>query len=280
MDQLRDPRKEHSAVNVKSSARRIKWCGWGMFALSVMLCGAPLSAQQRTHNPFANPKPTPTQPSTGTPPSTPAQPQQPAPSQPQAPKPPTTIPSGGTASVAMASDGMRGLLAAVNPAGSVTLARTGYPPVVIRVPASAVITRDGAPAGLNKLEGRSQTTFPDLVLVSAAPAADGTLVAAKIKATSRAHFWYGRIAGIDAGNSLITVVRADGQRRSFHLNSRTTVSQFGGTNVAWSAMKVGGVVEVVWVPGDSEPGAAILEAQKVILNKPYEGIRLQAAPRR
>src|SRR3712207_567985 len=99
MDQLRDPRKEHNAVDVNSAARRIGRCGWGMLALSVTLYWVPVLAQKRVHNPFAKPKPAPTQPSTGSTPSTPtpSQPQQPAPQQPApsqspAPQPPAATP--------------------------------------------------------------------------------------------------------------------------------------------------------------------------------------------
>ena len=75
------------------------------------------------------------------------------------------------------------------------------------------------------------------------------------------------------------MTRADGQRRAFHLNDRTNLVLFGKGNAEWNALKVGGVVEVVWIPGDSDTGATVLEAHMVVLNKPYEGILQRPATR-
>jgi hypothetical protein len=142
----------------------------------------------------------------------------------------------------------------------------------MKVGPTASITRDGDPARLSDLEAGSQTVVPDVVLVTAVANADGSATATKIKATSRDHFWYGSLSAINASASTISVTRADGQRRTFHLNDRTNVIQYGAGNALWKAMRVGMMVDVGWIPGDNDAGAAIIEAHTVILNKPYAGI--------
>ena len=62
---------------------------------------------------------------------------------------------------------MRGLLIGVDVrAGSIIVARHGYPPLPMKVAAGAAITRDGAPAKLSELETGSQTSVPDALLVT------------------------------------------------------------------------------------------------------------------
>jgi hypothetical protein len=279
MNRTQHLRKEHRlAVSLPLTS---------LVAASVLLCSAPAGAQQRTHNPRKpNPTPAPAQPAPTQPapsqptpqpkpappaPSNPA-PTQPAPTQPTPVPQPRSSPHGGTATIATASPSMRGLLIGVNvQAGSITVARHGYPPLPMKVAAGAAITRDGEPARLADLETGSQTAVPDALLLSAIPMADGSMLISKIKATSRDHYWHGRLVAIDPSTTTITVVRADGQRRTFHLHFRTTVAQFGGKNVPWNTMRIGSTVEVIWIPGDSDGGAAILEADRVMLNKPYAG---------
>jgi hypothetical protein len=168
---------------------------------------------------------------------------------------------------------MRGLLIGLNShIGTITVARNAYPPLTMQVGDGATITRDGVPVPLSALEIGSSTVIPDSLLVSMAGAADGSLVATKIKATSRDHYWYGHLTSIDPSTVTLVVTRADGQRRAFHLNDRTNVLEYGAGNVAWSAIRVGGTVEIVWIPGNSDTSASILEAHFVVLDKPYEGI--------
>jgi hypothetical protein len=285
MKRMREPRKEHCLTDFLPLA--------SLVAASVLFCSAPGQAQQRQHNPFKpKPTPAPTQPAPSQPaPTQPAQPTPPKPAPtsptppptssptppaptPPAPKPPTnTNPSGGTATIATASPSMRGLLIGIDArGGNIMVARHGYPPLSMKLAPGAAITRDGAPAQLSELETGSQLAVPDALLLSAVPTADGGMLVSKIKATSRDHYWYGRLVAIDPSTETIRVVRADGQQRAFHLHSRTTVNQFGAKNVPWSAMRTGSMVEVVWIPGDSDDNAAILEADRVILNKPYAGL--------
>jgi hypothetical protein len=173
---------------------------------------------------------------------------------------------------------MRGLLAGKDlRLGTITVARNAFPPLTMRVSPAALITRDGAPSTLSALEIGSQTVFPDVVLVSTAVAAGGGLVAGKIKATSRDHYWYGRLTGIDPTSLSIAVTRADGQRRVFRVTERTNIQLFGAGHADWSNLKLGGVLEVVWIPGDNDDKAAVLDAHSIVLNKTYEGI-LHRAP--
>jgi hypothetical protein len=168
---------------------------------------------------------------------------------------------------------MRGLLIGLNShLGTITVARNAYPPLTMQVGNGATITRDGVAVPLSALEIGSSTVIPDSLLVSVGGAADGSPVATKIKATSRDHYWYGRLTSIDPSSLTIVVTRADGQRRAFHLNDRTNVLKYGGGNVPWNSIHVGGTVEVVWIPGDSDTSSSILEAHFVVLDKPYEGI--------
>jgi hypothetical protein len=172
---------------------------------------------------------------------------------------------------------MRGLLIGLDSRlGTITVARNAYPPLTMLVGSGATITRDGVAAHLSDLEIGSSTVIPDALLVSIGGTANGSLVAAKIKATSRDHYWYGHLTSIDPSSATIVVTRADGQRRTFHLNDRTNVLEYGGGNVAWSAMHVGGTAEAVWIPGDSDTSASILEAHFVVLDKPYAGIARRA----
>jgi hypothetical protein len=147
----------------------------------------------------------------------------------------------------------------------------------MKVTPTTTITRDDDPARLTDLEVGSQTVVPDVVLVSVAANADGSVTALRIKATSRDHFWYGALSSINPSTSTIVVTRADGQRRSFHLNDRTNVIQYGAGNALWKAMRIGMMVDVGWIPGDNDAGAAILEAHTVILGKPYAGIAKKPA---
>jgi hypothetical protein len=163
-------------------------------------------------------------------------------------------------------------------AGTITLARNAFPPVTMKVSPAAVITRDGVPSSLTALEIGSQTVFPDVILVGAAPAADGSLVANKIKATSRDHYWYGRLSAMDPSSLTIAVTRSDGQRRTFHLNDRTNLQNFGGGNAGWNNLQFGGVLEVTWIPGDNDSSATVLEAHTVVLNKTFVGILHRTAP--
>ncbi len=173
---------------------------------------------------------------------------------------------------------MRGLLVGLDlHHPSITLARNAYPPLTLPLSSGAAITRDGAPAQLGDLEIGSRMVIPDFVLVSTVGGAGGTLVVSRIKATSRDHYWYGHLTSIDPSTLTIVVTRANGQRRSFHLNDRTNVLKFGGGNVAWSSLHVGGIVEVVWIPGNSDDSTSVREAHSVVLDKPYEGI-LRRAP--
>jgi hypothetical protein len=297
--------KEHRVV-MPAGHCRTPW--WSLMVVSVALCAGPTWAQTRVHNPNAQPKPkpAPTPPKPPAAPTSPASPSQPTSPTPTAPKPtpapttptpapqqspaPTTpaptppanpTPSAPTsplptpnAGAAGASDSLRGLLMGRDVrAGTITIGRNGYPPVTLRVGNSAVITRDGEPAPFSELETGGRTAVPDAVIVSAAGAADGTLVAAKIKATSRDHFWYGRLTGLDPSSDTITVTRADGQRRAFHLYDRTNLIQYGAGNAEWNALRMGVAVEVVWIPGDNDDNAPVLEAHMVVLNKPYEGVK-------
>jgi hypothetical protein len=147
----------------------------------------------------------------------------------------------------------------------------------MRVSPATLITRDGAPSSLSALEIGSQTVFPDVILISTDLAADGSVIASKIKATSRDHYWYGRLTGIDPANLTIAVTRADGQRRVFQVNDRTNIQAFGAGNVGWQNLKLGGVLEVVWIPGDNDDNATVLDAHSIVLNKTFEGI-LRRAP--
>jgi hypothetical protein len=287
MMNARDPRKEHCPVlSMATTRRRFVAPGWSLLALSVLLAAGPTWAQTRTHTPTKPKPPSKPAPSTNTgstssgnssssnssssnsSSSNSSSSTSPTPPASQS-KPPT---SSATASITAAGDTMRGLLVGLNPSGSITIARNAFPPVTMRVATSAVITRDGAPARLSELETGSRTAIPDAVLVSGTSAADGSALITKIKASSRDHYWYGRLTAIDPNADTVLVLRADGQRRTFHLNSRSTVQQFGGANVPWNAMRVGMQVEVIWIPGQSDDGSAVLEAHKVVLNKPYEGV--------
>jgi len=225
---------------------------------------------------------------TPTPPANPAPPAGATPSTPKppasstaptpAPRPPAPAPPAADAGAAIASDAMRGLLVGLDlHHPSITLARNAYPPLTLPLSSGAAITRDGAPAQLGDLEIGSSTVIPDFVLVNTVGGAGGTLVVSRIKATSRDHYWYGHLTSIDPSTLTIGVTRADGQRRSFHLNDRTNVLEFGRGNVAWSALHVGGIVEVVWIPGNSDDSTSVREAHSVVLDKPYEGI-LRRAP--
>jgi hypothetical protein len=160
-------------------------------------------------------------------------------------------------------------------AGTITVGRNGYPPLTVHVGSGAEVSRDGDPAALGVLGTGSITAVPDAVLVSATAASNGKLVASRVKAVSRDHFWYGRITGLNPSAATISVTRADGQRRTFLLHERTNVIQYGAGNVEWKAIKMGGMVEVIWIPGDSDTNAPVLAAHMVVLNKPYEGIKLR-----
>jgi hypothetical protein len=173
---------------------------------------------------------------------------------------------------------MRGLLAGKDlRLGTITVARNAFPPLTMRVSPAASITRDGAPSSLSALEMGTQTVFPDVVLVSSSVAADGSLVAGKIKATSRDHYWYGRLTAIDPTSLTIAVTRANGQRRLFQVNDRTNIQLSGAGRAGWSNLQLGGVLEVVWIPGDNDNNATVLDAHSIVLNKTYEGI-LKRAP--
>jgi hypothetical protein len=173
---------------------------------------------------------------------------------------------------------MRGLLVGKDlRTGTITVARVAFPPLTMKVSPAAVITRDGVPSSLSALEIGSQTVFPDVILVGTSVAADGSAVAGKIKATSRDHFWYGRLTAIDPTSLTIAVTRADGQRRVFHVNERTNIQRFGAGHAEWENLQLGGVLEVVWIPGDNDDNAAVLEAHSIVLNKTFEGI-LRRAP--
>jgi hypothetical protein len=147
----------------------------------------------------------------------------------------------------------------------------------MRVSPAAKISRDGVPSSLSGLEVGTQTVFPDVILVSTDVAGDGTLIAAKIKATSRDHYWYGRLAAIDPTSLTIAVTRADGQRRVFHVNDRTNIQNFGGGHAGWGNLQLGGVLEVVWIPGDNDNTTPVLEAHAIVLNKAFEGILRRTA---
>jgi hypothetical protein len=296
MMNARDTRKEH-CPNLSLALRRpIAAASFGsLLAVSILVAAGPVSAQTRKHTPTkSTPKPpATTTPGTNTGSTTSGNTSSSSNSSSgstssnnssgntsssnsssSTPKPPVSQgnppTSSGAASIA-AADSMRGLLVGVNLAGSITVARNAFPPVTMRVAPNAVITRDGAPARLTDLETGSRTSIPDAVLVSGGSAAGGTSLITKIKATSRDHYWYGRLIAIDPNTDTIVVLRADGQRHTFHLSSRSSVQQYGGKNVPWNVMRVGMQVEVVWIPGQSDDDA-ILEAHNVVLNKPYEGI--------
>jgi hypothetical protein len=286
MNRMKDRRKEHClSISVPLAS---------LVAATLLLGATPAGAQTRTHNPTKPaPKPAPTSPTPTPPTPTPPAPSNPPPTNPAPASPAPTTPAptsptpppatprptpppssgSGTATIATAAHSMRGLLIGVDVrAGSITVARHGYPPLPMKVAAGAAITRDGAPAKLSDLETGSQTSVPDALLVSAVPTADGGMLASKIRASSRNHYWYGRLTVIDPSTTTIRVLRADGQQRTFHLHFRTTITQFGAKNVQWSAMKTGSMVEVIWIPADSDAGAAIYEADRIILNKPYAGL--------
>jgi len=147
----------------------------------------------------------------------------------------------------------------------------------MRVSPATLITRDGAPSSLSALEIGSQTVFPDVILISTDLAADGSVIASKIKATSRDHYWYGRLTAINPANLTIAVTRADGQRRLFQVDDRTNIQAFGAGHAGWANLQLGGVLEVVWIPGDNDDNATVLDAHSIVLNKTYEGI-LRRAP--
>jgi hypothetical protein len=278
MKRVCDGRKERSLRVLRTSGNRKRdgaW--WSLAAVSALAYAGPTWAQTRTHlTSPPKPSPAPASPAASTPAPTANSPKPPA----GTPKPPSNTQGPPSANPALArggavptmSDGMRGLLIGVDPrGGTITVARTGYPPLTMNVANGAEIIRDGVPARLTDLGSGDQSSVPDAVLVNGGMSA-GKATATKIKATSRDHFWYGRLTGIDPANATIVVTRADGQRRAFHLNSRSTIAQFGRNNVPWQAMQVGMPAEVVWIPGENDSDVTLFEAHRVVLNKPYEGL--------
>jgi hypothetical protein len=306
--------RAHGAVRaVVQFAGQAPW--WSALVVSATLCAAPAGAQTRVHNPNAqkpppaasnptppansaqpananpstnsNPPANPKPPANSTPPTNSTAPANPTPPASNPPPSPSGLgpasrpgaPPPATANVT-AADALRGLLVGLDlHAGTITLARTGFPPATMHISTGASITRDGVPVHLGDLETGSSTAISDHILVATAGTTAGGPLVTRIKATSRDHFWYGHMTSIDPSSATVVVTRADGQRRAFQLNDRTNVLQFGAGNVAWSALHVGGMVEVDWIPGDSENRAPVLQAHSIVLNKPYEGIQRQPATR-
>ena len=245
---------------------------WSMAVVSFVLCAGPTGAQTRVHNPRApKPAPAPTKPAPA-----PTKPAPPANS--TAPGNPTTAPAKPAPPATPTPPANSAPPAGATPAPPANPAPpAGATPSTPKPPASSPAPPPAPRPPAPDLEIGSSTVIPDFVLVNTVGGAGGTLVVSRIKATSRDHYWYGHLTSIDPSTLTIGVTRADGQRRSFHLNDRTNVLEFGRGNVAWSALHVGGIVEVVWIPGNSDDSASVREAHSVVLDKPYEGI-LRRAP--